>query len=99
MGMVTITAKEGREDELTQLLGEMAAVAKLDDGTEIYAVHRSRKDPRVHLIYELYRDKDALKRHQANPKLAELGSGLRELSDSTEVVLGNLVGGDRPTRA
>jgi len=99
VGVVTIVAKDGKVDELIDLLSEMASVAATDDGSEIYAVHRSRRDANTIIVYELYRDKEALKRHQANEKLRELGAGLRELAESTEVVLGNLVAGDRPIRA
>ena len=98
-GLVTIVAKDGRAGELADLLGKMAQLASLDDGTEIYAIHQSRQDANLFFIYELYRDKDSLKRHQANPQLRELGAGLAELTESVNVSLGNLVAGDRPSRA
>ena|SRR5690349_6821504 len=98
-GVVTIVAREGRADELADLLAEMAQVASLDDGAEIYAVHRSRQDPTSFFIYELYRDKDSLKRHQANAGLRQLGARMAELTDSVTVVIGNLVAGDRARRS
>ena len=98
-GLVTFVAKEGRVPELIELLGQMAAVAGRDDGCEIYAVHQSRQEPHRVFLYELYRDKDALKLHQANQELTALGSGLGELTESVEVVTGNLVAGDRAQRS
>jgi quinol monooxygenase YgiN len=98
-GIVTIVAKEGRADELVDLLGKMAHVASLDDGAEIYAVHRARPNANVFFIYELYRDKDSLKRHQANTELRELGARMADLTESVSVEVGNLVAGDRPARS
>ena len=95
-GVVTINAKEGRADETVALLGRIAEVASRDEGTEIYAVHRSRQDPNMIFVYELYRDKEALKRHQANEELRQLGAGLRELTESVDVVIGNWVAGTSP---
>ncbi len=97
--IVKITAKEGRDDELLGVLASMARVAAGDDGTEIFAVHRSRTDTSVVFLYELYRDKEAFARHRANGDLAELGKKMAELAESIEIVSGNLVAGDRATRA
>jgi (4S)-4-hydroxy-5-phosphonooxypentane-2,3-dione isomerase len=99
VGVVTIVAKEGKVDELIALFGQMASVAAEDDGSEIYTVHQSRRDPNTLIVYEVYRDKDALKLHQANEKLREMGAGLRDLAESTDVVLATLVAGDRPVRS
>lgn len=49
--------EEGREGDLLDLLTRMAAAAARDDGTEIYAVHQNRQDPRRFFLYELYRDR------------------------------------------
>jgi quinol monooxygenase YgiN len=92
--MVKCVAKDGRAEELVELLGRMAAVASRDDGTELYVVHRARQDGNVVFIYELYRDKEALKLHQANAQLRDLGRGMAELTDSVEVLVGNVVAGD-----
>jgi quinol monooxygenase YgiN len=98
-GLVMIVAKEGRADELVDLLGKMAQAAGRDEGTEIYAIHRSRQNENTFFIYELYRDKDSLKRHQANAELRELGARMGDLTESVNIEIGNLVAGDRPTRA
>lgn len=97
-GIVMMTAKEGREGDLLDLLTRMAAAAASDDGTEIYAVHQNRQDPRRFFLYELYRDRDAFKVHIASAALKELGAGLGDLTDSVDILTGNLVAGDRARR-
>ena len=90
-GIVTIVAQAGREDDLQSLLAEMAEVARADDGTEVYDVHRSRLEPSTYFLYERYRDADAFKIHRANTKLRELGATLGELTESVTIVVGNRV--------
>jgi len=97
-GVVRISAKPGREEELLRVLTAMAAAARLDEGAEIYAVHRGRRDPSEFFIYELYRDKDALRRHGANEALQALGKEMGEMTTSVDVLVGNLVAGDRAVR-
>src|SRR2546423_14683518 len=93
-GIVKLVATEGREEDLIDLLGRMAAAAAKDDGCEIYAVHRSRAEPSTFFLYERYRDKDAFKLHMANEPLKELGGGLRDLTTSMELIVGNIIAGD-----
>ena len=90
-----MSAKPGREEELQRVLTAMAEAARSDEGTEIYAVHRGRRDPSEFFIYELYRDREALRRHQANETLRALGQQLNEMTVSVDVLIGNLVAGDR----
>ncbi len=89
--IVTIVARAGREDELQALLGQMAEVARADDGTEVYDVHRCRLEPSTYFLYERYRDADAFKSHRANTKLSELGATMGELTESVTMVVGNRV--------
>ncbi len=97
-GVVKMVAKPGREDELLELLTAMAAIAVADDGTEVYAVHRGRAEPSTFFLYELYRDKDALARHRGNTRLTDAAKPLSELTESVEVITGNLVAGVRAGR-
>jgi quinol monooxygenase YgiN len=97
-GMVTMVAKPGRDEELLEVLTTMATIAAADEGTEVYAVHRVRNDPATFFIYELYRDKDALSLHRANTRLTDAAKPLSELTESVDVVVGNLVSGDRASR-
>jgi quinol monooxygenase YgiN len=90
-----IVPKPGSEENLLALLEEMAAAAT-DDGTEVYSVSRTRKAPVRYYIYEVYRDREALAAHQANPALAEAGKRLRDLVESVDVLLGEHVAGDAP---
>jgi quinol monooxygenase YgiN len=77
----------------------MAEVAADDDGCEIYTAHEERMSRGTFRMYHLYRGRDALKLHQAIERLHELGERLRRMTDSVDVTLGKLVGGDRSTRA
>jgi quinol monooxygenase YgiN len=97
-GFVKIVAKPGQEEALGTLLKEMASIALRDEGTEIYAVHQVRKEPSTFFLYELFRDRDGLKRHQANAALAKLGANLEAVAATIEVLVGNLVAGDRAGR-
>lgn len=92
-GIVALVAKEGRENDLLELLRSMAVVAAGDNGTEIYAIHQNRQDARQVFLYERYRDKEAFKLHIGNEKLRALGAGLGELTDAIEIKVGNIVGG------
>jgi quinol monooxygenase YgiN len=96
--MVRMVAREGREDELLALLAQMATLAAKDDGCEVYAVHRARREPNVFFLYELYRDKDSFKAHQQNEDLKAVSEGLGDLTESIELVVGNLVAGDVAVR-
>lgn len=98
IGVVTITARDGEEDALQSLLEQMHAAAITDDGCELYSVFRPRRQERTFMIVEVYRDRDALVRHQSNQRLAELGASLAGLSEGMDVRLGPLVAGDATTR-
>jgi quinol monooxygenase YgiN len=96
--IVKMVATPGREDELLELLTSMAAIAVSDEGTEVYAVHRGRAEPSTFFLYELYRDKDALARHRNNTRLTDAARPLSDMTESVEVITGNLVAGDRAVR-
>ena len=97
-GIVKMVAKPGREEELLELLTAMASIAATDDGTEVFAVHRGRAEPSMFFLYELYRDKDAFARHRGNTRLNDAVKPLSGLTESVEVIAGNLVAGTRAGR-
>jgi quinol monooxygenase YgiN len=94
-GVVTIVAKEGREEELEAMLARIHAAAITDDGCDVYTITKPRKIEGTFVIFEAYRDRDALVRHQQNPTLAELGALLGDIAASVTVQLGSIVVGDR----
>ncbi len=48
-----------------------------------YTLHRSQKDPSLFLLYEKYKDKDALSYHSSTPYFKELFNVVGPLLDGT----------------
>lgn len=94
---VRIVAKPGRSDDVLDLLTQMAELAARDEGTEIWAVHRGRRESAEFFLYELFRDRQAFDLHECNVALNSLGGQLGELTDELLVTSGRLVGGLRPS--
>lgn len=77
---VTITAKPGKGDEVLATLRTMFdGPVGGEEGTLVYAMHRSVDDPDTILFYELYADSDALGAHGTSDALKQIGAALREL--------------------
>jgi quinol monooxygenase YgiN len=89
---VRITAKEGRADELADVLARMHAEVSQEPGCDLYTILRSSREPDAFTLVELYRDRDALKAHQRNASLGPLGAELSELAESIDVQLGSVTG-------
>ena len=68
--MATLTAADGKEDELKDALVALIAAADEEPGLEIYSVHASRDEPAVFRFFELYADSDALKVHGKGERMA-----------------------------
>jgi len=96
--VVTVVAQAGKETEVEALLTSMYNASVVDDGCDLYSVQRLKKAPDTYVITEIYRDRDALDRHQRNPALSELAPRLGELAASVDVRLGAVVVGDRGAR-
>jgi quinol monooxygenase YgiN len=93
-----IVAREGKADDLLGLLESFAATAADDDGTILYTVHRDRKDPATFVVWELYRDREALRLHAENPRLKAGSATLRELAETIDVTIHAHVAGTRAAR-
>jgi len=61
--VVTITAKEGRADELVKAFDSARDAIQAEDGCLMYALHRSQTNPNCFYVTELYRDQAALDAH------------------------------------
>ncbi len=71
----TLTAAEGKGDDLEAALHTLVAAADEEPGLEIYTVARSQDDPNIFIFYELYTDADALAAHGKGDKMkAAMGS-------------------------
>jgi quinol monooxygenase YgiN len=89
--VTTLVAREGRFPELLDAVETMVATAGAEEGTEVYVVHRATRVPDTLFIFEVFRDKDALKAHAAGGgAVSEL---LAPLVAESTVVLGEPVAG------
>jgi quinol monooxygenase YgiN len=66
-------AQEGKDDEVAELLRQMAEYCNSDaePGCLLYIVNRATENPRHFLIYEQYADEDALAAHAETPMFKE----------------------------
>lgn len=77
-----IKAKPGKENDLETVFRKMVADVASEEGTLMYTLHRSQKEPGVFMFYEKYTDADALKRHSATPYFKALFKTIQPLVDS-----------------
>lgn len=79
--VAVMKARQGKEKEMEDALRAIVPQVEAEDGTLQYILHRARKDPGKFILYEKYRDKDALNVHSATPYFAELFTKIGPLLD------------------
>jgi len=79
--VAVLKAKQGREKEMEDALAGIVPKVEAEEGTLAYVLHRAKKEPGKFLLYEKYRDKDALNRHSATPYFMELFGTIGPLLD------------------
>lgn len=79
--VAVMKAKQGKEQEMEDALKNIVPKVASEEGTLAYALNKARKDPCTFLIYEKYRDKDALNLHSSTPYFAELFEKIAPLLD------------------
>ena len=67
-----IKVKEGKADDLVQLMKDIIPSVKQEEGTLYYTVNRDRTDPNLVVVVEKYKDDAAFGVHSSSPQLAEL---------------------------
>jgi quinol monooxygenase YgiN len=72
-------AKPGRGGKIVAALESALAAASLEDGTLVYAIHRSTDHPDVVWMYELYADPDAHGSHSVSTATSILRSATADL--------------------
>ena len=73
--IATLTAAEGKADELNAALEALIQAADEESGLEIYSVHRDPKDENAFYFFELYTDAAAFEVHGKGEKMkAAMGS-------------------------
>jgi quinol monooxygenase YgiN len=68
-------AKEGYEERIPALLAELRTHTLQEPGCLVYQPCRDRDDPRRFLIFEVYRDDDALRAHTESEHFTRLVLG------------------------
>jgi quinol monooxygenase YgiN len=63
--------KEGKENEVAQILQMMVPISRAEPGCALYIVNRSVDDPRKFLLYEQYHDKSGYEAHMATTAFKE----------------------------
>jgi quinol monooxygenase YgiN len=81
-----LVAREGRFDELREVLDELAAATRAEPGCEQFVVHAARDEPGVLLGYEVFADEDALSAHRATDAVAEARARLDELLEEPPTI-------------
>jgi len=76
-----LKAKSGEENKMEEALRSMVSKVEAEEGTLMYSLHRSQKDPTQFLFYEKYTDAEALKAHSETPYFKELFGVLQPLVD------------------
>ena len=68
---VHVTIKAGDEDTVIPAFHKLQEESRREPGCIMYVVQRSRENPRHYLIYEQYKDDDALAAHRNSPHFKE----------------------------
>ena len=76
-----LKAKSGEENKMEEALRGMVSKVEAEEGTLMYSLHRSQKDPTQFLLYEKYKDAEALKTHSKTPYFKEMFGVLQPLLD------------------
>jgi quinol monooxygenase YgiN len=66
------TAKEGKEDRLTQICEEMTEPSRAEPGNIFYQAQRDPENPRLFFLYEQYVDEGGYEAHMASEHFTRL---------------------------
>jgi quinol monooxygenase YgiN len=68
----TWRAKDGSEDRLQEVIGEMLEPSRAETGCLFYQPHRSPDDPRLFFLYEQYVDEAGYEAHMGSEHFTRL---------------------------
>lgn len=85
--IATLTAADGKEQQLRDAIVDLIAAAEEEPGCEIYSAHASRDEPGIFRFFELYTDSNALKAHGKGERMALAMAGLGGLMAGPPEVL------------
>ena len=69
------TVSEGKEEELFELLPQLAEASRAEPGNRGFAVYRGQADPRDVILLERYASREALATHRETPHFKALVLG------------------------
>jgi quinol monooxygenase YgiN len=75
----TLTAKQGKEQELEQAFIEMVSHVQNEEGAVIYILLRAKDDPKQFTFIEKYKDQTALDHHNTTLHMRDLRAKLDSL--------------------
>lgn len=84
--VASFQSQPGKEAELENALKALVPPTRSEEGTLTYILHRALHDPGKFLVYEQYRDAEALAQHSAGPVLLDLLGKLGSLAAGDPVI-------------
>lgn len=73
---VRMTFRPDDREEIAQVLSELTRLSRQEPGCVSYIPHSVESDPDTILIYEQYKDEDAVDAHRASPHFAQYAIGV-----------------------
>jgi len=86
-----VMAKEGKGEELVIAFRPVFELVDTEPGTLLYVLHRSKDDPDLFWVSEIYADEDAFAAHSKSDAMAAATPALAELIAEAELVIGEPV--------
>ena len=65
-------AREGREERVAELIGELGPASRAEPGCRVWIPHRTNDEPRLFWLYEQYEDAAAYEAHMATEHFTRL---------------------------
>jgi quinol monooxygenase YgiN len=70
--VATVTVHPDKLEEARQIVEDLVGVCQQQSGIPLFWVGQGQKDPATFVFYEVYRDPEAQKEHQADPEYRRL---------------------------
>lgn len=86
-----VKVKEGKGTELIAAFQPVFELVEREPGTLVYVLHRSKDDPDLFWVSELYADDDAFAAHSKSDAMAAVTPALAELIAEAELIIGEPV--------
>ncbi|WP_216911590.1 putative quinol monooxygenase [Nocardia noduli] len=86
-----VKAKEGRAEELVAAFGPVFEQVEREPGTLLYVLNRSKDDPELFWVSEIYADDDAFTAHRDSAAMSAATPVLGDLIAGAELIVGEPV--------